>query len=221
MATTSPSVQDALTHDDLALPLLPGRKLTFEEFLEWCRGHEHARVEWVDGGVVGMSPVSFDHSNLGLFLGTILRMFVEHHDLGSVLGPEYLCRFQAKRRKVARQPDLIFLAVDRSNLIRSTFLDGVPDLIVEIVSPDSVERDYREKHRDYESGGVREYWVVDPLTKRVEVWSRNAETGKFEAVVEADGQFTSTVLPGFFLRQDWLWREPLPKLSTVLQTLGV
>ena len=221
MATISPPVHDFSQIDDSTPPPLPGRSLTFDEFLDWCRGYEKVRVEWVDGEVVIMSPVNLNHGDLNVWLGMILRGFAEQHDLGRVLGPEIMCRFQSKTREVGLVPDVLFIAADRLNILKRTHIAGAPDLVIEIVSPDSSSRDYREKYHDYESGGVREYWVVNPLSKRVEVWARNEESGEFRALIETEGQFTSKVLPGFFLRPEWLWREPLPKVSEVLRLLGV
>lgn len=221
MATTSSSVHGDLTRDDLALPPLPGRKLTFEEFLDWCRGYENARVEWIDGEVVGMSPENLNHGDLRDSLGAVFKHFVQRHRLGRVFSSDIICRFQTKTGEVGRVPDVLFVAVDRLNILKPTYIAGAPDLVMEIVSPDSSSRDYREKFLDYESGGVREYWIVNPMSKRLEVWSRNAESGKFRAIVETEGRINSMVLPGFFLRQEWLWSEPLPDLSEILRALGI
>ncbi len=221
MATISQSVQKLKSTDDLALPPLPDRKLTFDEFFDWCRGYEKIRVEWVDGEVVIMSPVDIDHCRLKNFLSGILRIFAEEHDHGLVFGSMFICRLQTETREVARMPDIFFLAADRSNLLKPTYLDAAPDLVIEIVSPDSIDRDYREKYHDYESGGVREYWLIDPLSNQMKVWTRGAESGKFQPLLETNGQFSSTVLPGFFLRPEWLWREPLPKVMEILRVLRV
>ena len=221
MATISQPVQEMASTDDLTMPPLPDRKLTFDEFFDWCRGYEKVRVEWVDGEVVLMSPVSIDHSDLNDFLGVILRIFVEHHDLGHVMASEVMCRFKTTKREVGRIPDIQVIAKGRLSLIKPTYIDGAPDLVIEIVSPDSIDRDYRQKYHDYESGGVREYWLIDPLSNQMKVWTRDAESGKFQPLLETNGQFSSTVLPGFFLRPEWLWREPLPKVMEILRVLRV
>ena len=199
-------------------PVAPPR-MTESEFVAWSGGFEHVRAEWVDGEVVVMSPANIWHSDLADFLKTVLRIFTEERNLGRVFGEEYFVRFEGGGRLQRRLPDVLFVSRDREHLFTRTYLDGPPDLAVEVVSPDSVDRDRREKFAAYESGGVREYWIIDPEAKTLEAY--RLDGGRFARVLEADGRVASAALPGFFLRPDWLWREPLPKVLDVLRELGV
>jgi Uma2 family endonuclease len=90
---------------------------------------------------------------------------------------------------------------------------------MEIVSPDSVERDYEKKFADYQGAGVLEYWIIDPLKRTVTAfqWSR----GKFKRIPEKGKAIHSVVLKGFFLRAEWLWMNPLPKKSVALREMGI
>lgn len=114
-------------------------------------------------------------------------------------------------------PDLCFISRARADLLRPTYLDGAPDIVWEIISPDSQSRDRREKFEEYEKAGVREYWIVDPLSKKAEAY--RLEARKFRLIPEQDGILASSVLRNFWLRTDWLWRKPLPKVATVLKQL--
>ena len=145
MATISQAIQKAEPIESFPTPLPPDKRMTEAEFEAWYRGFEQVRAEWVDGEVVVMSPVNLGHMRLGEFLFRVLGDFVEAHDLGEVHGAEFLCRFQAGSRLVQRLPDLWFVVKDRLPLLQSTYLNGAPDLVIEIVSPDSLSRDYREK----------------------------------------------------------------------------
>jgi Uma2 family endonuclease len=190
--------------------------MTEEEFVAWC--DEDVRAEWVDGEVIVMSPANFIHGRLVLFLSRILADFVEFHKLGIVPGPDYFVRLPTLARR--RIPDLMFIAQNRVQLISENHLEGSPDLVVEIVSPDSEARDWREKYHDYEAAGVREYWVIDPNSPRVEAYALGADA-KFRCIEETDGRIASTVLPGLHLRTAWLWQDPLPLVGDVLKELGV
>jgi Uma2 family endonuclease len=211
-----------LIHDlePLEIPSPPRRRMTEEEFVEWCRGFENLRAEWVDGEVVVMSPVNLKHLRLSGFLLRVMADFVDARDLGEVNGAEYINRFRAGSRLLRRLPDVFFIAKDRLNLLQPTYLDGAPDLVVEIVSPDSTARDWREKYLDYEAAGVREYWIIDPLSKILEVSRREGEAFHFQPIAESEGRVASEILPGFYLQPAWLWQEPLPKVRDVLRELG-
>jgi Uma2 family endonuclease len=149
-----------------------------------------------------------------------MQEFVEQRELGVVLMEGFTTRIALGETIRRRVPDVLFVAQDRLHLLRKTHLEGPPDLIVEVVSPDSVARDWREKYQDYESAGVREYWVVDPLAERVEA-SSLGEDGKYVRLPESDGVIHSSVLTGFFLKTAWLFAEDRPKTRAVLAELGI
>jgi Uma2 family endonuclease len=127
-------------------------------------------------------------------------------------------RFASLRRR--RVPDLLFVSTERMGILKATEVDGAPDLIIEIVSPDSPARDWREKYLEYEAVGVREYWVIDPMSKRVEGYALGAD-GRYSLIEEKDGVVHSTVMTGFFLKPVWLWQEPLPNPLDILRELSV
>lgn len=217
MASADRSTQQSRLPD---VKVAPAGKIAEEEFVAWC--DEDTRAEWSDGEVVMMSPPSVEHAELSTWLASLLRIFVEQHGLGRVM-QEIQVRFAEPRRR--RVPDIVFLAKGRQGLLRPTHLEGPPDLVVEIVSPDSEGRDWREKYLEYESVGVREYWVIDPMSQHAEVYALCAEGASGEAgyrrVEEQQGGITSTVLTGLRLKTAWLWPQTRPKVLEALRELGV
>jgi Uma2 family endonuclease len=194
----------------------PGRRMTEEEFVEWS-GHK-TRAEWVDGEVIVMSPVSDLHGDLNSWLNAVIRLFVEQKDLGSVRGPEAQVRLASQRAR--REPDLLFVARHRLDILRPNHVEGAPDLMMEIVSPESMARDWREKYLEFEAGGVLEYWVIDPMASRVEAYTLGDDR-HYRRLAEGDGKVGSIVLAGFHVRPQWLWQRPLPKVVDALREMGV
>lgn len=68
------------------------------------------------------------------------------------------------------QPDVLYVSPDRTDRIGDDEIDGAPDLVIEVVSPSTSHVDGFDKKQLYEAHGVREYWIVDPDTKTVEVY---------------------------------------------------
>ena len=207
MLDNSPSVD---------VSVVPRRRMTEEEFVAWC--DDKTRAEWVEGEVIIMSPVGKEHADLNLWLSSLLLMFVQHHDVGTVIGPEFMIRLADGRSR--RVPDILFVADERRDVLRRTHVEGAPDLAVEIVSPDSGARDWREKYLEYEAAGVREYWVIDPVSQHVEVYAL-ADDGKYRRVEEKQGAIESAVLAGFHLKVAWLWPDTRPKVLDAARELGV
>lgn len=198
-------------------PAPPAGRLTYEEFLEWAP--EGLRAEWVDGEVVLMSPVSWRHQELVVFLLALLQHFVQARNLGMVsAGP-----FQMKGRGglPGREPDVLYLSNETLKRVKRVYLDGPADLAIEVISPDSRTRDRGEKYYEYEQGGVREYWIIDPDRKQAEFHSLGADGVYRPIPVDADGVLRSVVLAGLWIKMDWLWQEPLPKLMDVLRAWGL
>lgn len=186
-------------------------KMTYQEFLEWA--DEDTLAEWVNGEVIMTSPASLLHQKLAGFLVSIMNMYVMSRNLGIVLSAP----FQMKLEQ-GREPDILFVSRKHLNRLKGTYLDGPADLVVEVISSESIGRDRGDKFYEYERGGVLEYWLLDPLTQRAEFYQIDAATRQYRLIPpEADKSYHSPVLPGFWLRIDWLWQDPLPH---PLQVLG-
>lgn len=199
---------------DRKLP--PPRPVSWEEFLEWI--DEDTPAEWVDGEIILMSPVNLDHQFLSGFVYELLIRFVRARGLGVVLYAPALMRLMT--RPSGREPDLVFVATEHLDRLRDTYIDGPADLVVELVSPDSSTRDRREKLAEYEAAAVPEYWIIDPARREALFYQRQ-EDGGLRAALAADGIYRSMVLPGFWLRVEWLWQRPLPSVPDIVRQLGI
>jgi Uma2 family endonuclease len=194
----------------------PGR-MTEQQFLDWLDGD--TRAEWVDGEVIVMPPMNDDHDDFAFWLRSVVQAFVQQKNLGRVKGPDFMLRLPRLRRR--RVPDLFFVSRARAGIIRTNHAEGAPDLVMEIVSPESAARDWREKYLDYQKARVPEYWVIDRAAGRMEAYALS-RAGKYHVIEEDDeGRVMSTVLKGFYLRPEWVLEKRLPRLGVVLKELGI
>lgn len=194
-------------------------RMSYEEFLAWADEDVHA--EWVDGEVIVFMPPKTVHQDVVTFLVALLRFFVQFFQLGQALTAPY--EMKVDPDSPAREPDILFIARENLARLSEDRLEGPADLIVEVVSDDSVSRDRSDKFYEYQEAGVREYWVIDPRPgkERADFWVLD-EQGRYRPVpVDEDGVYRSTVIPGFWLRVDWLWAEEMPDpLLTFAEIVG-
>lgn len=193
----------------------PLEKMTFEQFHDWLDEDTHA--EWVDGRVEILPPVSCIHQEVGLFLLSAIFTFAHSTSAGEVV----LAPFQMRLANSSRSPDILYVSNANLHRLKSTYLDGAADLVVEVISPESRARDRGEKFYEYESAGVREYWLIDPERRRAEFYQL-AEDGAYRTVLMAsEGEYHSRVLEGLWLRVEWLWHQPKPTIVELLRLWGL
>ncbi len=168
-------------------------KFTYEDYLN---APEDKRYELLDGELFMTPAPSERHQSISALLGWKLVQFVSENSLGRV----YLAPFDVVLSDVdVVQPDLLFVSNERVHIITPANIQGGPDLVVEILSPSTAERDKKFKRTLYAKHGVSEYWIVDPAAKDITVLLLG-ECG-YEGV-DTYGQgatLTSPTLPGLAL----------------------
>jgi len=199
----------------MSTPLLAGADaLSFEEYLS---AYEGIHAEWVAGTVVTTGPVLDRNQDVADFLTGVFRVFAEERGIGVVRSAPWAIRIGNS----AREPDVMFVATGHLDRFRPSYLDGAPDLAVEIISPDHRRRDRADKFYEYEQAGVREYWLIEPAREQAEIY-RLDERGVYEPVAAGSpARLRSEVMPGLWIDPAWLWSEPMPKVSWVLREWGL
>ena len=179
------------------------RGLSFDEFVSspQFRGR---RVEWVGGEVIEKMSVSLIHSLLVVFLVTLLKHVAEAEG-GQVTADQFLMRLEEQQR--GREPDIIYVAPENESRLLSNYLDGPADIAIEVISRGSEAVDRGDKFEEYEAGGVREFWLLDPNRREALFYIRD-ENGLFRPGIVRDGVYQSAVLPMVKLRVEWLWEQP-------------
>ena len=170
----------------------PKRKVwTYEDYL---RLEDDKRYEVINGRLYEMPAPGFEHQSILAYLHYKFYGFVRSQSVGEVLPAPFDVILS---ETVVVQPDIVFISKDNLKNIKKGRLFGPPDLVVEIISPATVRRDTIVKKGIYERFGVKEYWIVYPDERAVEVWVLNDE-GKYElfSVAEGEGKVKSKVLEG-------------------------
>ncbi|MEO0215359.1 MAG: Uma2 family endonuclease, partial [candidate division WOR-3 bacterium] len=137
---------------------------TYEDYLKL---EDDKRYEVINGRLVEMPAPGFEHQKISGLIDFILRKFVYKERIGEVL---YAPFDVILSENIVVQPDIVFISNENLKNIKEGRLFGPPDLVVEIVSPGSYKRDRFEKFKIYEEFGVKEYWIVLPGEKVIEVW---------------------------------------------------
>ena len=180
--------------------------MTYQQFLEADLGHDH--FEWVDGKVVELPAVEDAHDAITVFLTRLLSDWLDEHGGGRVAIEPFQMHLAA--RPSSRAPDLQVILPRNFHRVKKLYLDGPADIVIEIVSTGSRTTDRQTKFSEYERGGVREYWIIDPMRRQAEFYV--LEKKHFiPAPVDEEGRFHSRMLPGVWLDTDWLWKRPPKK----------
>jgi Uma2 family endonuclease len=195
----------------------PNGEVSYEDFLAWC--DEDIRAEWVDGDIIMVSPASKQHQQILRFLMSLISSYVELKNLGEVLPAPFQMKLDKTRS--GREPDLIYVTSVHLDRLKDTYLDGPADMVVEIVSEESINRDRGEKFAEYETAGISEYWLIDPIHQQAEFYRLGADNYYHLILPDEAGIYHSEVVKGFWLRVSWLWEEPLPPILEVWRELSL
>jgi Uma2 family endonuclease len=176
MAGKDPTTKPLLTAKDL---------LEMGEEAEWC--------ELVDGELVKMSPSRFPEARVVRMIQRLLDNLVSQHQLGEVFGPDLGYELTPHR---VRTPDVSFVATEKIAAYGNPweFAQFVPDLVVEVISPDVKYGYLQRKIRDYFEAGVRLLWLVDPDLQTVTVYHSLVDPRVLTATATLSGE---DVVPGF------------------------
>jgi len=156
------------------------------------------RRELVDGEVVEVPGAGDLPMAIVILLFKLLDRFVEEYDLGLVR-PDGLAYVLRREPDQVRIPDLSFVAWDHVPVegIPEGFWEGVPTLAVEVVSPNDLAEEFRDRIMDYLEAGSRQVWVLWPRRQSVSVYAPGADTRELRPDALLDGR---DILPGFSVR---------------------
>jgi len=147
----------------------PVVKFTYEDYRT---APPDKRYELLDGDLLMVPAPNLRHQRVQMALSTQLNVFIEERGLGKLFSAP--CDVVLSDTDVV-QPDLLFVSREREHLLSGgENVQGAPDLVVEILSPATADRDRGRKRDLYGGHGVTEYWLVDPIAETVSVHRQRA-----------------------------------------------
>ena len=150
---------------------------TYRDYATWP---DDERWELVDGVAMAMVAPSAVHQRILLKLGRWISEYLDDKPCEVFVAPFDVLIPDGDEADedidTVVQPDIMVFCEDKKVLDK--YARGAPELAVEILSPSTSKWDQNDKFRRYERAGVREYWVIDPLGKWINVYAL-AEKGRF------------------------------------------
>jgi Uma2 family endonuclease len=169
------------------------RKLTYADYAKMpADGFRH---EIIEGEEYMTPPPGTDHQTVVVNLARILGNHVVARKLGRMfVAPTAV----VLSKHDAVEPDVMFVSKANASIITPKNIQGAPDLVVEVLSPSTAANDRGPKLKKYEEADVREYWIVDPSAKTVEI--REFRTSRRMRAYQDDQSFQSELFPGLSVR---------------------
>lgn len=169
------------------------RRWTYEEYYKLDDGQHY---EIMDGNLVMAPTPDVRHQD---WLGNhyfLLRQHLARKKSGRLFIAPFDVVFDSENTV---QPDLIFVASANSGIIEKRAIFGAPDLLVEMLSPSSIDRDLVDKKSLYARFGVKEYWIGDPAKQTMEILTLRGGRYQRYCAAKEKGKLVSKVLPGLKL----------------------
>lgn len=174
------------------------KKLTYAEFraLDF-EENDNGYYELLEGEIVRKDSVTIQHQRVSGNLFVKIDNYLTQNPIGEVFSAPLDVVLEDR---TAPQPDVFFVAKDRDFILdeKEGVVIGTPDLIIEIISPSSVQRDRYQKKEIYQRFAVREFWLIDPQNRSIEIFTLAQNQYQLHAFADETGaSIGSVVLPGF------------------------
>lgn len=208
-----PEAEITFAVDPLSGERVVARGVAYDDYLSGGYGRH---TEWIQGVVIVMSPTSIPHERLVSFLRLLFSLYLDQTTGGEVFGDPVVMK--AAPDLPARQPDVQVILPAQAHFVEQNQVAGPAALVVEVVSPESVNRDRGAKFKEYEAGGVAEYWIVDANRREALFYVRGAD-GLFHSRLPVGSVYTAHMLPRLRLPVELLWRDKLPSASETVQII--
>ncbi len=165
-------------------------KLTYTDLLSL--GESNQRMELFDGEFIMTAMPRFFHQHVATRLSVLLSDYVYERNLGFVLGSPIDVIIS---EHTVLEPDVSFLSHERAYINDGKKYNGAPDLVIEVLSESTEERDRTFKFREYARGGAKEYWLISPEKKEIEVYQNSLQGFELVNIFHEGEVLSSSLFP--------------------------
>ena len=170
-----------------------------QTYKDYCATPDDERYELLNGNLMMVPAPNMKHQWVLGRLHSELDRFTQEHGLGKVyVAP---CDVVLSDTDVV-QPDLLFISRARGHTITDDNVRGAPDLVIEILSPSTADRDLGYKRDLYGRHGVLEYWIVDPVAETVAVHRQGDGRLELAETLGREDTLRTALLDGLQLKLD-------------------
>jgi len=166
------------------------KKYTYEDYM---KTPDDERYELIEGELLMTPSPNTFHQHICGKLFLYIAQYVLENNMGKVFFAPYDV---VLGKENVFEPDIIFVSNENLDIITEANIKGAPDLIIEVLSPSTAYRDLVKKKRIYAKFGVKEYWIVDPEEKTVELYVLKERQFDLKKSYRADEVVESILLKG-------------------------
>ncbi len=164
------------------------KKYTYEDYQKLPEGPAY---QLINGELIISPSPNVYHQKVSYNLIILLNKFIEKDKTGTVLYSPidvYFGEFETY------QPDIIFIFKERDSIIKEKRIEGAPDIVIEILSESNAYYDLKHKKNIYEKFGVKEYWIVDPMDRSLEIYVNKENVFTLFDKKQTKGEVKSKIL---------------------------
>jgi len=173
-------------------------------YSDWLRFPEDGRLYEIVGGELFVNPPpGIRHQRVSRNLEIAIATHLENTKAGEVFDAPIGVRLSEED---VPEPDLVVVLAAHADRIGEQVIEGAPDVVVEILSPGSAQRDVGVKKTLYAKHGIPEYWIADPESRTIEVFSLEASGYVSRALYRREETLSSAVLVGFTVALNTVFR---------------
>ncbi len=180
---------------------------TYEDYLKI---NDDNRYELIGGELLLVPAPKTIHQEASRKLIQIIGVFIDQQKLGKLFhAPTDVVLSEMDKP----QPDILFISANRLDIITEDYIKGAPDLVIEILSPSTSSLDKVRKSKLYYRYGVKEYWIVDPNDKSVQVFTRGEKNWNLFEAYGANQTLLSPLLPGLEIQLNDIFTDEYDNIA--------